>query len=47
VSFTISKNIAAAIAVAVGAVVVGWLALKRYPPLRKSTEKTQVFDDED
>lgn len=43
----VSVFIAAAIAVAVGAVAAGWFILKRYPPLRKNTEKIQDFDDDD
>jgi hypothetical protein len=43
----ISVSIAAAIAVAVCAVAVGWLVLKRYPPLRRNTEKIQDLDDDE
>jgi hypothetical protein len=43
----ISVSIAAAIAAAVGAVAIGWLVLKRYPPLRKNTEKIQDDEDEE
>jgi hypothetical protein len=42
-----SVYIAAAIVVVVGAVAVGWFVLKRYPPLRKNTEKIQDFDDDE
>jgi hypothetical protein len=42
-----SVYIVAAIAVAVFAVAVGWFVLKRYPPLRKNTEKTEDIDDDD
>jgi hypothetical protein len=42
-----SVYIAAAIAVAVGAVAVGWVVLKRYPPLRKNTEDIQELDDDE
>jgi hypothetical protein len=43
----ISVSIAAAIAVAVGAVAIGWVVLKRYPPLRRNTEKPQDLDDDE
>jgi hypothetical protein len=42
-----SVYIAVAIAVAVFAVAVGWFVLKRYPPLRKNTEKIQDLDDDE
>jgi hypothetical protein len=43
----LSVYIVSVIFVGAGAVAVGWFVLKRYPPLRKNTEKNQDLDDEE